>query len=165
MRRSTRERGEHENERVDDRRPPSITCGEGSAKITGAEDVIMEREGSGGGARTGMQLGAAPGPEPVSRDHGDDLLPRLRVVERKAAVCQSCGTYSPSFEGTVELGGNGSRETDASPDAAQSVGSTLNDRVHLRRFRGIAQALHFSSSARPRALHVMRCRPRVGCSC
>ena len=42
-RRRTRERGEHENERVDDRRPPSSstsTCGEGFAKLTAADDVI-----------------------------------------------------------------------------------------------------------------------------
>ena len=50
LRRSTRERGEHENERVDDRRPPSSTCGEGLAKVTAADDVVMERQGSAGGA-------------------------------------------------------------------------------------------------------------------
>ena len=103
MRRSTRERAEHENERVDDRRPPSITCGEGSAKLTGAEDVIMEREGSGGGGVRRTFRGMACHDRLWSSKR-ELACCKLRVVVRKHVPSRRALAICRHFSPLADLG-------------------------------------------------------------
>ena len=144
-RRSKREQDEHRNERVEQRKPPSMAHGERSAELTGGGHVREARHGSGGDGRVGNRSGAHMFPLLAFESRRHDVLLAAHRREKghpgwsattvtwSALTCSGTGCCSPSPRRKIVVKG---KLCDPVARGAHDVAHRLSDSIELNNPRG-----------------------------